>query len=173
MADEVKKTDVNSAEEKAELEALLSSETKTEVKKEGKEEGVEKGKKKSNYGKRKKKEKRQIQKGQIHIQCTYNNTMISASDLSGGILGWSSSGLMGFKGAKKSTPYAATQVAGNVCEKIEKYGVKEFEVFVKGVGSGREAAIRAFVNKGFNLTMIKDITPVPHNGCRPRKPRRV
>lgn len=170
MTDEVKKSDV-SEEEKAELEALLSADTPVKKEKEGEE--AEGEKKKSNYGKRKKKEKRQIQKGQIHIQCTYNNTMISASDLSGGILGWSSSGLMGFKGAKKSTPYAATQVAGNVCEKIDKFGVKEFEVFVKGVGSGREAAIRAFVNKGYNLTMIKDITPVPHNGCRPRKPRRV
>ena len=166
---EVKKTEV-SEEEKAELAALLSADTPV---KSEKEEVKEEGKKRSNYGKRKKKEKRQIQKGQIHIQCTYNNTMISATDLSGGVLGWSSSGLMGFKGAKKSTPYAATQVAGNVCEKIEKYGVKEFEVFVKGVGSGREAAIRAFVNKGFNLTNIKDITPIPHNGCRPRKPRRV
>jgi len=123
--------------------------------------------------KKKKKIKHQIQKGQIHIQCTYNNTIITISDLNGGVLGWSSSGLLGFKGAKKSTPYAATQVAGDVCEKVKKYGVAELDVYVKGIGSGREAAIRTLVNKGFNLNSIKDITPIPHNGCRPRKPRRV
>jgi small subunit ribosomal protein S11 len=139
---------------------------------EGKEAKAEEEKGKAAYTK-KKKIKKQIQKGQAHIQCTYNNTMITVSDLSGGILAWSSSGLMGFKGAKTSTPYASTQVAGNVCEKVEKYGIKELEVYVKGVGSGREAAIRAFANKGYALTLIKDITPIPHNGCRPRKPRRV
>lgn len=128
--------------------------------------------KKAAYTK-KKKAKRQIQKGQAHIQCTYNNTMISVTDLSGGVLGWSTSGLLGFKGAKKSTPYAATQVAMDVCEKVSKYGVRELDVFVRGVGSGREAAIRAFSNKGFNLFSIKDLTPIPHNGCRPKKPRRV
>jgi small subunit ribosomal protein S11 len=136
------------------------------------EEGAEGEAKKSAYTK-KKKSKRQIQRGHAKIQCTYNNTMVSVSDLSGATLAWSSSGLMGFKGAKKSTPYAATQVAMNVCEKIEKFGIRELEVFVKGVGSGREAAIRAFANKGYALVTIKDITPVPHNGCRPRKPRRV
>ena len=123
--------------------------------------------------KKKKKLKRQIQKGQAHIQCSYNNTLISISDLNGEILSWSSSGLLGFKGAKKSTPFAATQVAGDVSEKVKKYGVGELDVYVKGVGSGREAAIRAMVNRGFNLSLIKDITPIPHNGCRPRKPRRV
>lgn len=117
--------------------------------------------------------KRMVYKGQAHIQCTYNNTMISVTDLSGGVLGWSSSGLLGFKGAKKSTPYAATQVVTDLVEKIRKYQVKELEVFVKGVGSGREAAIRAFSNNGFALVFIKDITPIPHNGCRPKRPRRV
>lgn len=117
--------------------------------------------------------KRMVYKGQAHIQCTYNNTMISVTDLSGGVLGWSSSGLLGFKGAKKSTPYAATQVVTDLVEKIRKFQVKELEVFVKGVGSGREAAIRAFSNNGFALTFIKDITPIPHNGCRPKRPRRV
>lgn len=123
--------------------------------------------------KKKKKIKRQIQKGQAHIQCSYNNTLISVSDLNGEMLAWSSSGLLGFKGAKKSTPFASTQVAGDVAEKIKKYGVTELEVYVKGVGSGREAAIRSLANRGFNLVLIKDITPIPHNGCRPRKPRRV
>ncbi|TAK96343.1 30S ribosomal protein S11 [Patescibacteria group bacterium] len=135
-------------------------------------EGAEGDDKKASYAK-KRKAKRQIQRAQVHVQCTYNNTMVSVSDLGGGILGWSSSGLMGFKGAKKSTPYAATQVAGNVCDKVEKYGIRELEVFVKGVGSGREAAVRAFANKGYAITSIKDITPIPHNGCRARKPRRV
>lgn len=123
--------------------------------------------------KKKKKIRRQILKGQAHVQCTYNNTMVAISDMNGSILGWSSSGLLGFKGAKKATPYAATQVVGDVSEKVKKYGVAELEVFVKGVGSGREASVRALANRGFELTAIKDITPIPHNGCRPRKPRRV
>jgi len=123
--------------------------------------------------KKSKKVKRQIAKGKANIKCTYNNTMVSISDLNGNLLGWSTSGLLGFKGAKKATPYAATQVVSSVTEKIKKYGVEELEVYVKGVGSGREASIRALANKGFDLVLIKDITPIPHNGCRPRKPRRV
>lgn len=123
--------------------------------------------------KKTKKFKRQIQKGKAYVKCTYNNTAVGISDLNGNILGWSSSGLMGFKGAKKATPYAAAQVVANVSEKVRKYGVKELEVSVKGVGSGREASVRALANNGFELVAIKDKTPVPHNGCRPRKPRRV
>ncbi len=123
--------------------------------------------------KRVKKTKRQVQKGQAHVQCTYNNTIVTISDLNGGVLGWSSSGHLGFKGAKKSTPYAATQVVTELAEKVKKYGVQELEVYVKGVGSGREASIRALANNGFNLLSIKDITPMPHNGCRPRRPRRI
>jgi small subunit ribosomal protein S11 len=123
--------------------------------------------------KKKKKLKRQILKGQAHIKCTYNNTMVMLSDINGAMLAWSSSGLLGFKGAKKATPYAATQVVQDVTEKVKKYGVRELEVFVKGVGSGRESSIRALANKGFELLSIKDVTPIPHNGCRPKKPRRV
>jgi small subunit ribosomal protein S11 len=123
--------------------------------------------------KKKKKIKHQVHKGQAHIQCTYNNTLITISDDNGGVLGWSSAGFLGFKGAKKATSYAATQVVSDVSEKVKKYGIAELEVYVKGVGSGREAAIRALANKGFGLVLIKDITPIPHNGCRPRKPRRV
>jgi len=123
--------------------------------------------------KKKKKTKQQILKGQAHVKCTYNNTMVAISDLNGSILGWSSSGLLGFKGAKKATPYAATQVVGDVAEKVKKYGVQELDVYVKGVGSGREASIRALANRGFDVQMIKDITPIPHNGCRAKKPRRV
>ena len=123
--------------------------------------------------KKRKKLKRQILKGRASIQCTYNNTIITIADLSGAVLGWSSSGHLSFKGAKKSTPYAATQVVADVTEKIKKYGVQDLEVFVTGVGSGREASIRALANNGFNLVSIKDITPIPHNGCRPRRPRRI
>ena len=123
--------------------------------------------------KKSKKIKRQIQKGKAKIKCSYNNTLVSITDLKGNILAWSTSGLLGFKGAKKATPYAATQVVGDVAEKVKKYGVEELEVYVRGVGSGREASIRALANKGFNLILIKDQTPIPHNGCRPKKPRRV
>jgi len=120
-----------------------------------------------------KKAKRQILKGRATVKCTYNNTIVSIADANGAILAWASSGMMGFKGAKKATPYAATQVVASVSEKVKKYGLQELEVFVKGVGSGREASIRALSNNGFDLLMIKDITPIPHNGCRSKKPRRV
>lgn len=122
---------------------------------------------------KKKKGKRQVQKGQAHIKCTYNNTIITISDANGAVLGWSSAGYLGFKGAKKSTPYAATKVSNDVSEKVQKYGIRELMVFIKGVGGGREASIRGLANAGFDLSAIKDITPIPHNGCRPKKPRRV
>lgn len=120
-----------------------------------------------------KKLKKQILKGRATVKCTYNNTIVSISDINGAVLGWASSGMMGFKGAKKATPYAATQVVANVSEKVKKYGLQELEVFVRGVGSGREASIRALSNNGFELLSIKDLTPIPHNGCRPKKPRRI
>lgn len=123
--------------------------------------------------KKKKKLKKQVARGRVTIQCTYNNTIITIADLSGNALAWSSSGHMGFKGAKKSTPYAATQVVADITEKVKKYGVTELEVYVKGVGSGREGSIRALANNGFTLLGIKDTTPVPHGGCRPRRPRRI
>jgi len=129
--------------------------------------------KKSASGGKKKKIRRQILKGQAHIQCTYNNTLVTFSDMSGKVLAWSSAGSLGFKGAKKATPYAATQIVNAASEKVSKYGLREIDVFVKGVGSGREASIRALVNNDFDIQIIKDITPVPHNGCRPKKPRRV
>ncbi|NTU67010.1 MAG: 30S ribosomal protein S11 [Candidatus Moranbacteria bacterium] len=136
---------------------------------------VDEGKAAEGDGKKKKvkKIKRQILRGRATVKCSYNNTLVSIADANGGILGWSSSGLLGFKGAKKATPYAATQVVANVTEKVKKYGMRELEVFVRGVGSGREASVRALANNGFDLTSIKDITPIPHNGCRPKKPRRV
>lgn len=124
-------------------------------------------------GKRKKSGARQIRKGQAHIQSTYNNTIITITDLNGAVLGWSSSGSLGFKGAKKSTPYAASQIINNVLEKVQKNNIKELQVFVKGVGGGRDAAIRALAAKGFEISLIKDVTPIAHNGCKKRKPRRV
>lgn len=122
---------------------------------------------------RSKKGKRQVSRGRASIQCTYNNTIVTLTDQNGAVLGWSSSGHLGFKGAKKSTPYAATQVVADVTEKVKKYGLQELDVFVKGVGSGREASVRALSNNGFSLLSIKDITPIPHNGCRPKRPRRI
>lgn len=120
-----------------------------------------------------KKGKRTIFKGQAHIQCTYNNTIVTISDMNGAALGWSSAGMLGFKGAKKSTPFAATKVAADVSEKVKKYGLRELMIFIKGVGGGRESAVRGLSGAGFDILSIKDITPVPHNGCRRRKPRRV
>ena len=150
-----------------------------EKKKEEKKESMDEAKTESTeekaveVKKKKKKIRRQILKGQAHIQCTYNNTLVSFSDMSGKVLAWSSAGSLGFKGAKKATPYAATQIVNAASEKVSKYGLREIDVFVKGVGSGREASIRALVNNDFDIQIIKDITPVPHNGCRPKKPRRV
>lgn len=173
MADEtvkkeesLKKTDrksENIAVEKKAEEANVETEVKNEA-------GEEKP---SEVKKKKKKIRRQVLKGQAHIQCTYNNTLLTFSDMSGKVLAWASAGSLGFKGAKKATPYAATQIVNAATEKVAKYGLREIEVFVKGVGSGREASIRALVNNDFEIGLIKDITPIPHNGCRPRKPRRV
>ena len=123
--------------------------------------------------KKKRKVRRQVQRGRAYIQSTYNNTIITLTDLHGNGLAWSSAGLLGFKGAKKATTYAANQVVLDVVEKVAKYGLSDLEIYVKGVGSGREAAIRGLAQKGFNLTLIKDKTPIPHNGCRPRKARRI
>lgn len=156
----------------------MSEELKTDNLEEGKEEThASKAPSEAVSGapasKKVKKSKHMVTKGQAHIRCTYNNTLVSITDANGAILGWSSAGSLGFKGAKKSTPYAAAQIVADVTEKVRKNQVKELEVFVKGIGSGREASIRALANNGFEITMIKDITPLPHNGCRPRRPRRV
>ncbi len=112
-------------------------------------------------------------RGQAHIKSTYNNTIITITDLNGAVLVWSSAGKNGFKGPKKSTPYAAGIIAKSIIDKIKKLGIKELDVFVKGVGTGREAAIRALDADGIKIVSIKDVTPIPHGGCRPRKRRRV
>lgn len=116
---------------------------------------------------------RQIAKGKIYIQASYNNTKVTVTDESGGVLAWSSAGALRFNGPKKATPYAAAKVAEAILEKIKKTGFLEIEIFVKGIGSGREAVIRAFASRGLNITSIKDITPIPHNGPRPKKIRRI
>lgn len=117
--------------------------------------------------------KKKVSRGIGYIISTYNNTMVSLADLSGNTLAWSSSGSLGFKGAKKATPYAATMVAKTVVEKVKKTGLQDIKVIVKGVGPGREASIRGLAASGLNILSIKDLTPVPHNGTRARKPRRV
>jgi len=119
------------------------------------------------------KTKKRVEKGKIYIKSTYNNTVISVADQVGNILFWMSAGRIGFKGTKKGTPFAASKVAESIIEGINKVGLKEVEVFIKGIGQGRESALRSLANRGVNIVRIKDVTPIPHNGCRPPKPRRV
>lgn len=119
------------------------------------------------------KKKKDVPKGRAYIRATYNNTMITITDLQGGVLAWSSAGLKGFKGPKKSTPYAATRTAEDVIAKVRPYNVKSVEVYVTGIGHGRESAIRTLNAGGLGVESIRDITPVPHNGPRPPKQRRV
>ncbi len=122
---------------------------------------------------KKKKAVRQVPRGNAYIQASYNNTIITIADPNGNTLGWSSAGATGFKGPKKATPYAASVVVKELLTKIMDYGVKEVSVFVKGIGGGRESAIRALHSNGLNVLSITDTTPIPHNGCRPPKRRRV
>jgi small subunit ribosomal protein S11 len=121
----------------------------------------------------KKKEKKNILNGVVHIQSTFNNTIISITDPMGNLVSWSSSGSQGFKGSRKSTPFAAQLAAEDAAKKAMEHGMKNVEVYVKGPGSGRESALRALQASGFTVLMIKDVTPIPHNGCRPPKRRRV
>ena len=124
--------------------------------------------------KKKKKTAKVVKVGRAYIQATYNNTMITLTDAGGDVISWASAGLAGFKGAKKATPYAAQIITKIAAQKAkEEYGLQEVSVFVSGVGTGREAAIRALNANGLEVSAIKDVTPVPHNGCRPKKPRRV
>jgi len=122
---------------------------------------------------RKKKERKNIQNGIAHIQSTFNNTIITITDMNGNTIAWSSAGSQGFKGSRKSTPFAAQLAADDAAKKVQVDGVQNIEVDVKGPGSGREAALRALQAAGFNVTLIRDVTPIPHNGCRPPKRRRV
>jgi len=121
----------------------------------------------------KKKEKKNIQNGVVHIQSTFNNTIITITDPGGNVVAWSSSGAQGFKGSRKSTPFAAQLAASDAAKKAMDHGMKNVEVYVKGPGPGRESALRSLQATGFNVLIIKDVTPIPHNGCRPPKRRRV
>ena len=123
--------------------------------------------------KARKKERKNVTVGTAHVNSTFNNTIITVTDAQGNAVAWSSAGHMGFKGSRKSTPYAAQMAAEDAGRKAKEHGVKTLEVLVKGPGSGRESALRALQSVGFTITSIIDITPVPHNGCRPRKRRRV
>ena len=121
---------------------------------------------------KKKRERKHVERGQAHIQSTFNNTLITLTDMDGNALSWSSAGSNGFKGSRKSTPFAAQSAAEVAAKAAMEHGLKSVEVFVKGPGSGREAAIRALETAGLKVVSIKDITPIPHNGCRPPKKRR-
>lgn len=122
---------------------------------------------------KKKKEKKHILNGVVHIQSTFNNTIVTITDPSGNVIAWSSAGMQGFKGSRKSTPFAAQLSAEDAAKKAMEHGMRNVEVYVKGPGAGREAALRALQATGFNVVLIKDVTPIPHNGCRPPKRRRV
>ena len=121
----------------------------------------------------KRRERKNIEKGQAHIVYSFNNTMVTLSDLNGNVISWASAGQLGFRGSRKSTPFAAQQAAEEAAKKAMEHGLKVVEVYVKGPGSGREAAIRSLQATGLEVSLIKDVTPIPHNGCRPPKRRRV
>lgn len=122
---------------------------------------------------KKKKAVHQVSQGRAYIQATFNNTIVTLTDLNGNTIAWSSAGHCGFKGPKKATPFAASMIIKDVAEQAKESGLKEVSVYVKGVGSGRDSAVRALNANGFSVLGIKDMTPLPHNGCRPPKPRRV
>ncbi len=122
---------------------------------------------------RKRREKKNIERGAAHIRSSFNNTMVTITDINGNAIAWASAGGLGFRGSRKSTPYAAQMAAETAAKKSMEHGLKSVEVYVRGPGSGREAAIRALASAGLSISMIKDVTPIPHNGCRPPKRRRV
>ncbi len=134
---------------------------------------AEKSAPKRPVGRQRRRERKSVPRGQAHIQATFNNTLVTISDPNGNVLSWSSAGSSNFKGSRKSTPYAAQVTAETAARKAMEHGVRQIEVFVKGPGSGREAAIRALQAAGMQVVSIIDVTPIPHNGCRPPKRRRV
>ncbi len=160
---------VAAAEPKTEGEILeeLPDDIKKKLEKQKANRQAMKGKKKKKAG------DKRVSSGKAFINSTYNNTIVTLTDNVGNVISWSNAGLAGFKGPKKSTPYAAQIITRIAVEKAKEFGLSEVKVFVKGVGTGRESAVRALNANGLNVTYIKDITPLPHNGCRSRKPRRV
>jgi small subunit ribosomal protein S11 len=145
----IQKTEKELLEERENVEAAVQKETKTEAL----------------PGK--------IKEGKIYISSSYNNTAITLTDLQGNVLAWTSAGSVGFKGTKKATPFAASKVAEAMSQTIKKMGIEKVAILIRGIGSGRESAIRSLTGRGFDITSITDITPIPHNGCRPPKVRRV
>ena len=128
---------------------------------------------KKTTGSRKRREKKNIERGAAHIQSTFNNKIVTITDMNGNAVSWASAGEMGFRGSRKSTPFAAATAAETAAKAAMEHGMKYVEVYVKGPGSGRESAIRALQTAGLEVSLIKDVTPIPHNGCRPPKRRRV
>ena len=124
-------------------------------------------------GRQRRRERKSVPRGQAHVQSTFNNTIVTITDPNGNVVSWSSAGASGFKGSRKSTPYAAQLTAEGAARKAMDHGVRQIEVYVKGPGAGREAAIRALQSAGLQVVSITDVTPIPHNGCRPPKRRRV
>ncbi|HZD40130.1 MAG TPA: 30S ribosomal protein S11 [Terriglobales bacterium] len=122
---------------------------------------------------RRKRGRKNISEGVVHIHSTFNNTIVTITDYQGNVISWSSAGSMGFKGSRKGTPFAAQQAADSAAKKAMDHGLRSVQIFVRGPGAGRESALRALQSAGFNISLIKDVTPIPHNGCRPPKRRRV
>jgi small subunit ribosomal protein S11 len=165
--DEVENTDKKEGDN-------IDEELPDDIKKKLEARKEEKSAKKPMKKKKKRGAKVKVEIGKLYVKASYNNTIVTATDLNGNVISWASAGMAGFKGPKKATSYAAQIITKIVLMKAkDEYGMKEASVFVKGIGTGREAAIRAVNANGINVTSIKDITPIPHNGCRPKKPRRV
>ena len=131
------------------------------------------GKQKKKTTRTRRRERKNVAVGQAHVQSTFNNTIISITDMQGNVISWGSAGAQGFKGSRKSTPFAAQMTAENTARRAMEHGMRQIEVFVRGPGSGREAAIRSLAAAGLEVSAINDVTPIPHNGCRPPKRRRV
>jgi len=136
-------------------------------------EGMIRGMAKRRGPRARRKERRRVERGIAHIRSTFNNTIVTITDTSGNALSWASAGTQGFKGSRKGTPFAAQLAADNAAKQVVEYGMREVQVYVKGPGAGREAAIRSLQAAGLEVSAIKDVTPIPHNGCRPPKRRRV
>ncbi|MBT4857375.1 30S ribosomal protein S11 [Candidatus Uhrbacteria bacterium] len=166
MSEEKKQSTAESEEKKGE--AVKASDDST-----SKESATKKQSKYFRTAKGKRRAVKQVPKGLAYIQSSLNNTIVTITDVNGNVLCWSSSGNCGFRGPKKATPYAAGKVVEKLATKAQQYGVKELSVFTKGIGNGRDAAVRSLNAQGFNITSMRETTPVPHNGCRARRPRRV
>lgn len=152
---------------------MAKAEDAVEEKQERKTEGQAEQKSTDKAAARKKRGRKNIAEGVVHIHSTFNNTIVTITDYQGNVISWSSAGSMGFKGSRKGTPFAAQQAADSAAKKAMDHGLRSVQIFVRGPGAGRESALRALQSAGFNISLIKDVTPIPHNGCRPPKRRRV